>query len=97
MLVSAESQVQVIWSKSRAQESSPELVELVWSKGHPRAGISPEKSSIKSRMDVAFALIQVGDLLGAGRGSQEQDRTEARVGWSSGEQDGLWRHGVVQR
>jgi len=46
---------------------------------------------------VAFALVRVGDLLGADIGSRGQDRTEARVGQSSGEQDEIRRAWVVQR
>ena len=42
-------------------------MELVRSKGLPRAGVSPKGSSIKSRMDMSFSLVQVGDLLGAGK------------------------------
>jgi len=61
-------------------------VQLVQSKGHPRGGISPKGSSIKSRTEVAFALVQVGDLLGSSIGPRGQDRMEARVGQSSGEQ-----------
>jgi len=40
---------------------------------------------------VAFALVQVGDLLGADIGPRGRDRTEAGVGWSSGEQSGIRR------
>ena len=64
MLVSAEDQVQIIRSKSRARESSLELVEFVRSKGLPRVGVCPKGSSIKSRTDVSFTLVRVGDLLG---------------------------------
>ena len=39
-------------------------MQLVQSKGHPRGGISPKRSSIESGTEVAFALVQVGDLLG---------------------------------
>jgi len=55
--------------------------------------ISPKGSSIKSGTEVAFALVQVGDLLGADIGPRGQDRTEAGVGRSSGEQDRLGEHG----
>jgi len=54
---------------------------------HPRGGISPKRSSIESGTEVAFTLVQVGDLLGADIGPRGRDRTEARVGRSSGEQD----------
>jgi len=40
---------------------------------------------------VAFALVQVGDLLRADIGRRGQDGTEARVGRSSGEQSGIRR------
>jgi len=66
-------------------------VQLVWSEGHPRGGISPKRSSIESGTEVAFALVRVGDLLGADIGPRGQDRTEAGVGWSSGEQDEIRR------
>jgi len=72
-------------------------VQLVQSKRHPRGGISPKGSSIESGTEVAFALVRVGDLLGADIGSRGQDRTEARVGQSSGEQDEIRRAWVVQR
>ena len=40
---------------------------------------------------MAFALVRVGDLLGSDIGPRGQDRTEARVGQSSGEQGGIRR------
>jgi len=40
---------------------------------------------------VAFALVQVGDLLGADIGPRGQDRMEGGVGRSSGEQSGIRR------
>jgi len=40
---------------------------------------------------VAFALVQVGDLLGADIGPRGRDRMETRVGQSSGEQGGIRR------
>jgi len=40
---------------------------------------------------VAFALVQIGDLLGADIGPRGQDRMVAGVGWSSGEQGGIRR------
>ena len=40
---------------------------------------------------MAFALMRVGDLLGADIGPRGRDRTEARVGQSSGEQDEIRR------
>jgi len=58
---------------------------------HPRGGISPKRSSIESGTEVAFTLVQVGDLLGADIGPRGRDRTEARVGRSSGEQDEIRR------
>jgi len=66
-------------------------VQLVRSEGHPRGGISPKKSSVESGTEVAFALMRVGDLLGADIGPRGRDRTEARVGQSSGEQDEIRR------
>jgi len=39
---------------------------------------------------VAFALVQVGDLLGADIGPRGQDRTETGVGQSSGVQVNRW-------
>jgi len=66
-------------------------VQFVRSEGHPRGGISPQGSSVKSGTEVAFALVRVGDLLGADIGPSGQDRTEARVGQSSGEQSGIRR------
>jgi len=68
-------------------------VQCLQSKGHPKGGISPKGSSIESRTEVAFALVQVGDLLGADIEPRGQDRMEAGVGQSSGEQDeirGAW-------
>ena len=61
-------------------------MQLVQSEGHPRGGISPKRSSVKSGIEVAFALVQVGDLLAADIGPRGQDRTETGVGRSSGEQ-----------
>jgi len=58
---------------------------------HPRGGISPKRSSIESGTELAFALVQVGDLLGADIGPRGRDRTEDRVDWSSGEQDEIRR------
>jgi len=66
-------------------------VQLVWSKGHPRGGISPKRSSVESETEVAFALVRVGDLLGADIGPRGQDGTEAGVGQSSEEQSGIRR------
>jgi len=66
-------------------------VQLVQSKGHPRGGISPKRSSIESGTEVAFALVRVGDLLGVDIGPRGRDRMEARVGRSSGEQGGIRR------
>jgi len=40
------------------------VAQLVRNKGHPRGGISPKRSSIESGTELAFALVQVGDLLG---------------------------------
>ena len=40
---------------------------------------------------MAFALVRVGDLLGSDIGPRGRDRTEARVGRSSGEQGGIRR------
>ena len=37
-----------------------------------------------------FALVRVGDLLGADIGPRGRDRTEAGVGWSSGVQVNRW-------
>jgi len=53
--------------------------------------MSPKGSSTESGTEVAFALVQVGDLLGVDIGPRGRDRTEARVGWSSGEQGGIRR------
>jgi len=39
---------------------------------------------------VPFALVRVGDLLGADIGPRGRDRTEAGVGWSSGVQVNRW-------
>jgi len=39
---------------------------------------------------VAFALVQVGDLLGMDIGPRGRDRTEAGVGQSSGVQMNRW-------
>ena len=61
-------------------------MQLVQSEGHPRGGISPKRSSVKSGTEVAFALVRVGDLLGADIGPRGRDRTETGVGQSSGEQ-----------
>ena len=58
--------------------------------GHPRGGISPKRSSIKSGTEVAFALVQVGDLLGADIGPRGRDRMETEVGQSSGVQMNRW-------
>jgi len=58
--------------------------------GHPRGGISPKRSSIKSGTEVAFALVRVGDLLGVDIGPRGRDRTETRVGRSSGVQVNRW-------
>ena len=66
-------------------------MQLVWSKGHPRGGISPKRSSVKSGTEMAFALVRVGDLLGVDIGPRGQDRMEAGVGQSSGEQDEIRR------
>jgi len=66
-------------------------VQLVRSEGHPRGGISPKRSSIKSGTEVAFALVRVGDLLGVDIGPRGRDGMEARVGRSSGEQSGIRR------
>ena len=40
---------------------------------------------------MAFALVQVGDLLRSDIGPRGRDRMEAGVGRSSGEQDGIRR------
>ena len=39
---------------------------------------------------MAFALVRVGDLLGADIGPRGRDRTETGVGWSSGVQVDRW-------
>jgi len=67
------------------------VAQLVRSEGHLRGGISPKGSSIESGTEVAFALVRVGDLLGADIGPRGRDGTEAGVGQSSGEQSGIRR------
>jgi len=107
VLLSAESQVWVIWTKSGHWRStgsksgfcgvSPDCRKVDWSKaqfvqseGHPRGGISPKRSSIESGTELAFALVQVGDLLGADIGPRGRDRTETGAGQSSGVQVNRW-------
>ena len=58
--------------------------------GHPGGGISPKGSSVESGTELAFALVRVGDLLGSDIGPRGQDRTETRVGRSSGVQVDRW-------
>jgi len=58
--------------------------------GHPRGGISPKRSSVESGTEVAFALVRVGDLLGADIGPRGRDRMETGVGQSSGVQVNRW-------
>ena len=73
-------------SKSGPRESGPELIAACPDEGHPRGGISPKGSSVESGTEVAFALVRVGDLLGADIGPRGRDRMETGVGRSSGVQ-----------
>jgi len=77
-------------SKSGPWESDLELIAACLDEGHPRGGISPKGSSIKSGTELAFALVRVGDLLGLDIGPRGQDRTETGVGRSSGVQVDRW-------
>ena len=77
-------------SKSGLQESGLELSAACPDEGHPRGGISPKRASVKSGTELAFALVQVGDLLGSDIGPRGRDRTETGVGRSSGVQVNRW-------
>jgi len=77
-------------SKSGLRESGPELITACPDEGHPRGGISPKGSSVKSGTELAFALVRVGDFLGSDIGPRGRDRTETGVGWSSGVQVNRW-------
>ena len=63
-------------------------MQLVQSEGHPRGGISPNRSSVESGIEVAFALVQVGDLLGADIGQRLElagvQENKMRLGEHSG-------------